>query len=64
VSSIKYVKKANSGSGGVGYEKMIVTSELLSNINAKSKTHFLCSWESCEYEINTLGIFILIFITK
>ena len=29
----KYVEKANSGSGGVGYEKMIITSELLSNID-------------------------------
>jgi hypothetical protein len=30
----RYVEKANSGSGGVGYEKMIVTSELLSNIDS------------------------------
>lgn len=29
----KYVEKANSGSGGVGYEKMIITSELLSKID-------------------------------
>lgn len=29
-----YVKKANSGIGGVGYEKMIVTAELLENINS------------------------------
>ena len=29
----KYVEKANEGSGGVGYEKMIITSELLSNID-------------------------------
>jgi len=33
ICSDKYVKKANSGSGGVGYEKMIITSELLSNID-------------------------------
>lgn len=30
-----YVSKANRGSGGVGYEKMILTSELMSNINSK-----------------------------
>ncbi|WP_135080982.1 toll/interleukin-1 receptor domain-containing protein [Terasakiella sp. SH-1] len=30
-----YVTKANEGLGGVGYEKMIVTSELISNINQK-----------------------------
>jgi hypothetical protein len=30
----KYVEKANSGTGGVGYEKMIVTAELLSNIDS------------------------------
>ncbi|WP_204273572.1 toll/interleukin-1 receptor domain-containing protein [Draconibacterium mangrovi] len=29
----KYVEKANSGKGGVGYEKMIITSNLLQNIN-------------------------------
>ncbi len=29
----RYVEKANSGVGGVGYEKMIITSELLSNID-------------------------------
>lgn len=29
----KYVDKANSGTGGVGYEKMIVTSSLLRNID-------------------------------
>jgi hypothetical protein len=34
VCTDKYVKKANSGSGGVGYEKMIITSELLSDINS------------------------------
>jgi len=30
----KYVEKANAGSGGVGYEKMIITSELLSSIDS------------------------------
>lgn len=31
----RYVEKANSGSGGVGYEKMIITSDLLSRIDSK-----------------------------
>lgn len=30
-----YVTKANTGSGGVGYEKMILTSELMNNINSE-----------------------------
>jgi hypothetical protein len=30
----KYVQKANSGIGGVGYEKMIITSELMKKINS------------------------------
>lgn len=30
----KYVDKANSGIGGVGYEKMIVTSDLMRNIDS------------------------------
>jgi hypothetical protein len=34
VCTDKYVEKANSGSGGVGYEKMIVTADLLSNIDS------------------------------
>jgi hypothetical protein len=33
VCTEKYVKKANSGEGGVGYEKMIITSNLMSKIN-------------------------------
>ncbi len=33
VCSETYVAKANAGEGGVGYEKMIVTSSLLSKIN-------------------------------
>src|SRR5215510_10033132 len=32
VCSESYVEKANSGSGGVGYEKMIVTREITANI--------------------------------
>lgn len=30
----KYVEKANEGKGGVGYEKMIVTSDLMRNIDS------------------------------
>lgn len=30
----KYVKKANAGEGGVGYEKMIVTADLMRNISS------------------------------
>lgn len=33
VCTEKYVKKANEGKGGVGYEKMIITSSLLQNID-------------------------------
>lgn len=35
VCSENYVTKANSGVGGVGYEKMILTAELMSNINSE-----------------------------
>lgn len=35
VCSEAYVSKANEGSGGVGYEKMILTSELMNNINSE-----------------------------
>lgn len=31
----RYVNKANSGEGGVGYEKMIITSELMKSINSE-----------------------------
>jgi len=34
VCTSKYVEKANTGEGGVGYEKMIVTSSLLSRIDS------------------------------
>lgn len=34
VCSEKYVEKANAGEGGVGYEKMIMTSSLLSRIDS------------------------------
>lgn len=34
VCSENYVKKANSGSGGAGYEKQIITAELMSNLNS------------------------------
>ncbi len=35
ICSEAYVSKANAGFGGVGYEKMILTSELMSNINSE-----------------------------
>lgn len=34
VCTKRYVEKANSGVGGVGYEKMIITSDLLRNIDS------------------------------
>jgi hypothetical protein len=34
VCTNRYVEKANAGSGGVGYEKMIVTADLLKNIDS------------------------------
>lgn len=34
VCTQNYVEKANSGVGGVGYEKMIITADLLSNIDS------------------------------
>lgn len=34
VCTDRYVDKANAGSGGVGYEKMIVTADLLKTINS------------------------------
>jgi hypothetical protein len=33
VCTDRYVEKANSGTGGVGYEKMIITSNLIKNID-------------------------------
>lgn len=35
VCTPKYVQKANAGEGGVGYEKMIVTAELVKNLGTK-----------------------------
>lgn len=34
ICTSKYVDKANSGVGGVGYEKMIITSDLIKNIDS------------------------------
>jgi hypothetical protein len=34
ICSDNYVEKANTGQGGVGYEKMIITSQLLANIDS------------------------------
>ena len=36
VCSKQYVEKANSGQGGVGYERMIVTSELITDLGTKT----------------------------
>ncbi len=38
----KYVEKANSGKGGVGYEKMIITSNLLKNIDENKIIPIIC----------------------
>jgi hypothetical protein len=35
VCSRNYVERANAGRGGVGYEKMIVTAELIQNLGTK-----------------------------
>jgi hypothetical protein len=35
ICSERYVKRANIGQGGVGYEKMIVTAELIENLGTK-----------------------------
>jgi len=35
ICSSNYVKKANAGKGGVGYEKMIVTAELIGDLGTK-----------------------------
>lgn len=34
VCTDKYVERANTGTGGVGYEKMIITADLLANIDS------------------------------
>ena len=38
----KYVEKANSGAGGVGYEKMIVTADLLKTIDSNKVIPLIC----------------------
>jgi hypothetical protein len=35
ICTSKYIEKANRGSGGVGYEKMILTAQLMQNVNAE-----------------------------
>lgn len=35
VCTDEYVEKANSGVGGVGYEKMVITSDLIKNIDSR-----------------------------
>jgi hypothetical protein len=34
ICTVRYVEKANAGAGGVGYEKMIATADLLKNIDS------------------------------
>ncbi|MGL6476297.1 toll/interleukin-1 receptor domain-containing protein [Aeromonas hydrophila] len=47
----KYVQKANSGAGGVGYEKMIVTAELLSNIDSNKIVPVIRQFGTCNVPI-------------
>jgi len=42
VCTDKYVEKANSGAGGVGYEKMIVTADLLKRIDSNKVIPLVC----------------------
>lgn len=42
-----YVAKANNGTGGVGYEKMIVTSELLSHIDSNKVIPIIRQESTC-----------------
>lgn len=61
ICSSRYVEKANAGEGGVGYEKMIMTSNLLSKIdNSKvipvirqlSGTHYLPTFMRTKLFVN------------
>lgn len=47
ICSDTYVTKADNGTGGVGYEKMIVTSELLSNIDSNKVIPIIRQESSC-----------------
>lgn len=44
----KYVKKANAGAGGVGYEKMIVTADLLTNIDSNKIVPVIRQFGTCD----------------
>lgn len=46
-----YVQKANSGAGGVGYEKMIITSNLLANIDSNKIIPLIRQEGACEVPI-------------
>ncbi|MDE6284791.1 MAG: toll/interleukin-1 receptor domain-containing protein, partial [Bacilli bacterium] len=64
VCSENYVKKANSGKGGVGYEKRILSADLMSNINVnyiipiirnnqnKTLPHFLSGLKYADFSID------------
>ena len=43
----KYVNKANKGEGGVGYEKMIITSNLLQHIDESKIIPIIKQNNSC-----------------
>lgn len=43
----KYVQKANAGAGGVGYEKMIVTADLLTNIDSNKIVPVIRQFGTC-----------------
>ncbi len=47
ICSDNYVSKANSGEGGVGYEKMIVTSNYMKNINANKVIPIIKNNKTC-----------------
>lgn len=46
-----YVKKANSGAGGVGYEKMIVTADLLRRIDSNKVIPVI--WQAGTHDVPT-----------
>jgi len=48
VCTAKYVQKANGGLGGVGYEKMIVTSELIKGIDSNKVIPLIRQEGTCD----------------
>lgn len=51
VCSDEYVRKANSGIGGVGYEKMIITSEFMDSIDSNKIIPIIRQNGTCEVPI-------------